>query len=173
MDKLIEAIAKNLGVIGLLVFLAILAILSALREIARIRMDVVKQKSGDLMNRRFAAYGALWSRMNELAIYCEVPFDEKVAQCVRDKLTTWYFSADGGMLLSATARDFYFGLQEILGKLAQATLVALPRNTDPRGECLQLLGAYATSHPESVQAFSDKHPENMPADQWLSLCKAL
>jgi hypothetical protein len=143
MDKLIEAISQNLGAIGLLIFLAVMAILSVVREIARIRLDIARHRSSDLLNRRFTAYGILWSQMNDLAIYSAAPFDEKVAQSLSDRLSTWYFSADGGMLLSATARDFNVALQDTLTTLAGATITPLPRITNPRKAFLEVLNTHS------------------------------
>jgi len=173
MDKLIEAIAQNLGTIGLLIFLAVMAILSVVREIARIRLDIARHRSSDLLNRRFASYGILWSQMKDLAIYSAIPFDEKIAESLRDRLSSWYFSADGGMLLSASARDFYFALQDTLTTLAGATLIAFQRSTDPRKSFLEVLNTHIASHPECVEAQNDNRPEHMPAEKWRSLCKVL
>jgi hypothetical protein len=173
MEKLVDAISRNFGTIGLLGFLALLAILSTVRELARIWLDVARQRSSDLLSRRFTAYGLLWSQMNELAIYSSIPFDEKVAQSVRDRLSAWYFSADGGMLLSATARDFYFGLQRVLRKFSDAAIRALPRDNEPQVEFRKLLNSHSSMSPRCVAAHNDDRPERMPGASWLRLCEVL
>jgi hypothetical protein len=173
MEKLIDAISKNFGTVGLLSFLALLAILSTVRELARLRLDVARQRSSDLLSRRFTAYGSLWSQMNELAIYSATPFDERVAQSLGERLSAWYFSAEGGMLLSATARDFYFGLQHVLRKLSDVAIKPLPRKPEPQVEFREMLKSHSALSPSCVAAHNQGRPERMRGDHWLRLCDAL
>jgi hypothetical protein len=63
MEKLFQQIAAHLGLVGLWLFAVLIAILTTVREIARIRLDIARQRSSDLLNRRFAAYQSLWILM--------------------------------------------------------------------------------------------------------------
>jgi hypothetical protein len=176
MDKLIAAIAEHLGTIGLLVFLTVMAILSTLRELARIRLDVVRQRSSDLLNRRFAAYGKLWSQMHQLAVYSAAKFDAVAARSASEDLSTWYFSETGGLLLSTTARDFYFALQDTLNDFAGEAQLQNVRHKDGREAFKQMLEfdeTVASKYRECADAYRTKHPERMPGDDWRELCKIL
>jgi hypothetical protein len=63
---------------------------------------------------RFTCYGALWAELRPLALYGTGGFDRSRATDLSAKLSDWYFSATGGLLLTREARDFYFALQDIL-----------------------------------------------------------
>jgi hypothetical protein len=176
MDKLITAISEHLGTIGLLVFLTVMAILSTLRELARIRLDVVRQRSSDLLNRRFIAYGKLWSQMNQLAVYSAATFDAAAARSISEGLSAWYFSENGGLLLSTTARDFYFALQDTLNTFAAEARLQKVAHKDGREAFLTMLKsdeAGASKYPDCLNALLARHPERMPGEDWGELCKKL
>ncbi len=63
---------------------------------------------------RFKCYGALWAELRPLALYGTGGFDRSSATALSAKLSDWYFSATGGLLLTREARHFYFALQDIL-----------------------------------------------------------
>ena len=63
---------------------------------------------------RFKSYGALWKELRPLAIYDETIINRKIVSDLSSKLSDWYFSECGGLLLTPQARDFYFALQDLL-----------------------------------------------------------
>jgi hypothetical protein len=63
---------------------------------------------------RFKSYAALWKQLRPLAIYDPIPINRDAMGELSLKLTEWYFSENGGLLLTPQARDFYFALQDLL-----------------------------------------------------------
>jgi hypothetical protein len=55
-----------------------------------------------------------------LAIYDVGVLDNGAAKKLSEQLTDWYFSEEGGLLLSRHVRDFYFALQDLLRAVAAA-----------------------------------------------------
>lgn len=166
----------NFGTIGLAAFLAFIALLSTLRELARIRLDIARQRSSDLLNRRFSAYGKLWSQMNQLAVYSADTFNAGVAGSTSKNLSEWYFSEIGGLLLSTTARDFYFALQDTLKDFAAEELLQNAQHKDGRDtfkEMLKSNEAGASKYPGCVDAQLADNSDIMPGDDWRKLCKIL
>jgi hypothetical protein len=81
------------------------------REFAR---ELQKSRGLERQELRFKSYGALWKELRPLAIYDVVKFDKKDAGNLLAKLSDWYFSECGGLLLTPQAREFYFALQDLL-----------------------------------------------------------
>jgi hypothetical protein len=175
MEELIDAIAKNLGMVGLFGFFALLAILATVRELARIRLDIARQRSSDLLKRRFTAYGRLWMRMQSLAVYTPDSFNAAAAGSTSINLTEWYFSASGGLFLTEKARDFYFALQETLRSFSTATALQSAAHVDGRATFCQLLQheAVATTYRGCINDYINEQPEKMPRQDWLHLCRKL
>jgi len=63
---------------------------------------------------RFKSYAALWKELRPLAIYDATVIDKAVTAELSAKLSDWYFSERGGILLTPQARNFYFTLQDLL-----------------------------------------------------------
>jgi hypothetical protein len=63
---------------------------------------------------RFESYRALWKELRPLAIYDATVIDKEAAGKLSTKLSDWYFSQNGGLLLTPQARHFYFALQDLL-----------------------------------------------------------
>jgi hypothetical protein len=63
---------------------------------------------------RFKCYAALWAQLRPLALYAEKAFARSDAVALSAKLSDWYFSDTGGLLLTREARPFYFALQDLL-----------------------------------------------------------
>ena len=74
------------------------------------------QKSRGLARQdfRFKSYAALWQELRPLAIYDPTILDKQAAGELSKKLTDWYFSEYGGLLLTPQAQPFYFALQDLL-----------------------------------------------------------
>jgi len=76
--------------------------------------ELQKARGIERQELRYKSYGALWKELRPLAIYDVTEFDKKKANELTSKLSDWYFSECGGLLLTPQARDFYFALQELL-----------------------------------------------------------
>jgi hypothetical protein len=81
------------------------------REFAR---ELQKSRGLERQELRFKSYGTLWKELRPLAIYDAVRIDSVVASGLCAKLSDWYFSECGGLLLTPQAREFYFALQDLL-----------------------------------------------------------
>ena len=81
------------------------------RELAR---ELQKTRGVERQELRFKSYGALWKELRPLAVYDETVINKKVVGDLYSKLSDWYFSECGGLLLTPQARDFYFALQDVL-----------------------------------------------------------
>lgn len=80
-------------------------------ELAR---ELQKSRGLERQELRFRSYGTLWKDLRPLAIYDRTTIDNETARDLLGKLTDWYFSECGGLLLTPQARDFYFALQDLL-----------------------------------------------------------
>jgi hypothetical protein len=80
-------------------------------ELAR---ELQKTRGVERQELRFKSYGALWKELRPLAIYDATAINKKAVGDLSSKLSDWYFSACGGLLLTPQARDFYFALQDLL-----------------------------------------------------------
>lgn len=63
---------------------------------------------------RFASYGQLWAKMRPLAIYDDHPVNRTTMADLSKELSDWYFSANGGIMLTTLGRELYFALQKLL-----------------------------------------------------------
>lgn len=82
------------------------------RELERIR-------GAERQELRFESYGKLWNEMRPLAIYDEARFDQAMAKKMSRRLSSWYFSDSGGLMLTSHNRDLYRLLQEVLREAAR------------------------------------------------------
>jgi hypothetical protein len=80
-------------------------------ELAR---ELQKTRGVERQELRFKSYGALWKELRPLAIYDETVINKKTVGELSAKLSDWYFSECGGLLLTPQAREFYFALQDLL-----------------------------------------------------------
>lgn len=80
-------------------------------ELAR---ELQKSRGVERQELRFKSYGALWQALRPLARYAGKPIGKAGAADLATKLSDWYFSDCGGLLLTPQARDFYFALQDLL-----------------------------------------------------------
>jgi hypothetical protein len=90
---------------------------AAIRErtwVADLARELQKVRGSERQELRFKSYGALWKELRPLAIYDPTRIDNKAVGDLFTKLTGWYFSESGGLLLTPQARDFYFALQDLL-----------------------------------------------------------
>jgi hypothetical protein len=67
---------------------------------------------------RFKSYMNLWARMRPLAIYDDAPINRQAMECLSKELSDWYFSANGGLMLTSHSRELYFALQGLVKGVA-------------------------------------------------------
>lgn len=95
---------------------------AAIRQLewpAELARELQKTRGVERQELRFKSYGALWKELRPLAIYDETIISRKVVSDLSSKLSDWYFSECGGLLLTPQARDFYFALQDLLRATAK------------------------------------------------------
>ena len=161
------------GLIGVLIVLFGLGLYLLAVDLAKLRTTMQQQMASNLLDQRFKAYEELWTKLGKLALYSTDRLSASDAEALRNTLSSWYFSAQGGMYLSARARDFYFALQEALNAASQLkTWVCSHRPSDP--------SALAEGFLSSVLADSDysdfdpatlDDPLRMKHGLWLEVCK--
>lgn len=67
---------------------------------------------------RFESYKNLWAQMRPLAIYDDSRINRQAMECLSTQLSDWYFSADGGLMLTSHSRELYFALQGLVRGVA-------------------------------------------------------
>jgi hypothetical protein len=90
---------------------------AAIRQLqwpAELARELQKTRGIGRQELRFKSYGGLWKELRPLAIYDDDEIDREKVGDLSSKLSTWYFSECGGLLLTPQARDFYFSLQDLL-----------------------------------------------------------
>lgn len=87
-------------------------------ELAR---ELQKTRGVERQESRYTSYGGLWEKLRPLAIYDATIINKKAASDLSAKLSDWYFSQNGGLLLTPQARDFYFALQDLLRAISKVT----------------------------------------------------
>ena len=81
---------------------------------AGLAQELQKARGVERQELRYKSYGALWKELRPLAIYDATIIDKKAINDLSSKLSDWYFSESGGLLLTPQARNFYFALQDLL-----------------------------------------------------------
>jgi hypothetical protein len=173
--RIADFIWAQFGIAGLVVVTLLVAVFKLGSDFAKMRTELQQQATKDLLNKRFAAYGNLWSRQLALAIYSEEPFDSAQAGELAKQLSAWYFSADGGMFLTVRAREFYFALQDITMAAADAKHWRCDRRPrDPKQQFIQhVLALEADQRPDWFTEDAMKQPQSFDPDDWRALCKTL
>lgn len=87
-------------------------------ELAR---ELQKTRGVERQELRFKSYGGLWKELRRLAIYDATVINKEVTSELSTKLSDWYFSENGGLLLTPQARNFYFALQDLLRATAKSS----------------------------------------------------
>lgn len=165
-------VLAQFGITGVMVLAVVLAVFRLSADLAKLRTQLQQDIARDLLNKRFAAYSDLWSKMAPLALYSDDPMSRAKAQRLAQSLSDWYFSANGGMFLTARARDFYFALQETLeaaGDMKEFKVTQRP--DDVKGLFRAFLAKAGGAH--SVAAEGLEQPDAIDSARWLDTCKAL
>ena len=80
----------------------------------RLALEFQKTRGVERQELRYKSYGTLWKELRPLAIYDASVINKKVVGELSRDLSNWYFSENGGLLLTPQAREFYFALQNLL-----------------------------------------------------------
>ena len=81
---------------------------------AELAQELQKTRGVERQELRYKSYGALWKELRPLAVYDATVINKNVVGDLSVKLSDWYFSEYGGLLLTPQARNFYFALQDLL-----------------------------------------------------------
>lgn len=76
--------------------------------------ELERARGADRQVQRFASYRSLWSAMRPLSLYDGVAFNRSTMAELSTTLSAWYFSVDGGLMLTPYLRSMYFALQDLL-----------------------------------------------------------
>ena len=163
------------GVTGLVVLAIIFILYKLSADFAKLRTDLQQQLTRDLLNKRFAAYDVLWSKLRALAAYTDEPLSSERVRALSKTLSDWYFSTDGGMFLTVRTREFYFSLQDLL-RVAGAirSWKCEHRPSHPREAFRELVNVVMEGQKISNVRLGDlEHPEMLDPRAWRDLCNAI
>src|SRR6266545_3141048 len=92
---------------------------------------------------RLDSYGALWKELRTLAIYDTASIDRTAIADLSSRLSDWYFSPKGGLLLTEHVREFHFALQDLLQAAVRYpdAPVDRPPSGEPRERLLAIVRA--------------------------------
>lgn len=163
---------------SILVLSVVLPILFKLSsDLAKLNTEVAYQLNRDLLTKRFTAYGDLWSRMKPVAIYSGEEFKPSIMNGLSESLSLWYFSCEGGLLLTERAKAFYFAFQNFLitvGNMAGWSCQERPRNSKER--FLQLLRSFDQNNPEvkeCLKYLESGKPHLLDPAKWSVVCELI
>jgi hypothetical protein len=88
---------------------------------------------------RFTSYGRLWAEMRPLALYDDSPIDQHAMEEMSKRLSNWYFSETGGLMLTKHNRDLYFALQDLVSAVARADQWEAERTDETKARFEHLL----------------------------------
>jgi hypothetical protein len=173
-EKLIELLYANFGIWAVLLVTVVLLFWRLGAELTKLRQEVAYEVNRDLLAKRFEAYGALWAKMEPFAIYADAAFDRAEAGKLEHELSEWYFSANGGLLLTAEARDFYFALQNTLRAASRsADWSCQHRPVDTLARFNTLLHTCRGQNDrltECARLIAEKRPQDLNPGDWLAAC---
>jgi hypothetical protein len=123
---------------------------------------------------RFTSYGTLWAEMRPLAIYDESPVNRKTLKEMSRKLSDWYFSATGGLMLTSHNRDLYFALQDLASRVGgAATDWEAERTANPRETFEAVLARSGLDNARAlIEHLDTAGPQNWPSNDIGELASA-
>jgi hypothetical protein len=129
------------------------------RELERIR-------GTERQELRFASYGKLWSEMRPLAIYDDSPINRGTMKELSKKLSDWYFSGTGGLMLTRHNRDLYFALQDLVSAVAIGDDWDAERSAEPKARFEDLLrGRELGAALELMNHLEEVETRDWPSDE--------
>ena len=173
--RISDFLLAQFGIAGLVVVGLAFVLYRLSADFAKLRTELQHELTRDLLNKRFAAYDALWSRLRPLAAYSDEPLTSEAVRTLSKSLSDWYFSADGGLFLTVRNREFYFALQDLLRVASALPGWACERRPMRHAE---LLRALVESLPEArnVDGFRPadlERPDALDPRVWRALCRVL
>jgi len=177
MDKLIEILYDNIGpsILVLSVVTPLLFKLSS--DLAKLNTEVAYQLNRDLLTKRFNAYGDLWSRMEPVSVHTGKEFKPSTVNDLSESLSIWYFSSEGGLLLTERAKAFYLAFQKLLrtvGNISEWTCQDRPN--DPEGRFLKLLKSIDNNKATvegCLKHLEAGRPELLDPQNWTAACELI
>ena len=146
------------------------AAIEKLKWPAELARELQKTRGVERQELRFKSYGALWKELRPLAIYDVTTISKKDVGDMLPKLSNWYFSACGGLLLTPQARDFYFALQDLLRATSNSPddwEVVRPQESGENERDLFKAVVRAKGTTEAVSAF--EYIKSDALDEWQTL----
>ncbi|HEX6702006.1 MAG TPA: hypothetical protein VF101_14865 [Gaiellaceae bacterium] len=115
---------------------------------------------------RFTSYGMLWAEMRPLAIYDDAPINTQTMKDMSKKLSDWYFSANGGLMLSSHNRDLYFAFQDLVSRVAEEEHAwEAERTREPKGTFDAALKRIGLERARAFIGYLDEAtPQSWPPD---------
>jgi hypothetical protein len=109
-----------------------------------------------------------------LAIYDDAPISRETMKDMSTKLSDWYFSANGGLMLTSHNRDLYFALQDLLRRVAESEADwEAERIRAPRETFEAILERRGLTRARALIEHLDKaSPKNWPSDDVEELAHA-
>jgi hypothetical protein len=114
-------------------------LITELNRASALARELEKTRATERQELRFTSYGTLWAEMRPLAIYDESPVDRAAMGKLSKKLSDWYFSEKGGLMLTSHNRDLYFALQDLVSSVADQPSWMGERTREPRPSFLAVL----------------------------------
>ena len=137
--------------------------------------ELEKVRGTERQELRFKSYGLLWAELRPLALYDAAPVDQASARELAGKLTAWYFSADGGLMLTAPVRGFYFALQDLLQAITQPAVSAwaAPRDPDAKDVFKKLVLSRKLANALRTLSYIAGEDPKLPLTTWPNGAEAL
>ena len=101
--------------------------------------ELEKTRGAERQEVRLRSYGRLWSKMRPTAIYGGTNFDRSTVRELSSSFSDWYYSEEGGLMLTTPARELYFTLQDLLRSVGDGADWTGERVDNPRDLFLTLL----------------------------------
>jgi hypothetical protein len=114
-------------------------LMTELNRASALARELEKTRGTERQELRFTSYGKLWAEMRPLAIYDDSPIDQTTMGEMSRALSGWYFSEQGGLMLTSHNRDLYFALQDLVSAVAEQPGWQGERMREPRAPFLAVL----------------------------------
>lgn len=173
MEQLIaKYVLSEVGFGGLLLLVLIGAFWKLHTDLAKLRVQMAQQMNRDLLAKRYAAYGDLWSRMRTTAVYTASGFGPEEARAYSESMSDWYFLPNGGLFLTRRAREFYFALQDLVQSVGRLPGWRCSERPEKPAEVFAELMTRLSRNDRTVKRVTRllKKPDKLDPDEWRSAC---
>lgn len=132
------------------------AVVRELHWPAELARELERTRGIERQGLRYKSYGLLWKELRPLAIYDANVIDKKAVAKLSGRLSDWYFSECGGLLLTPQARDFFFALQDFLQLVSGvAEDWSVHRSSRSQGEHHDIFRDVLNVHSSAAAAVTD------------------